>query len=174
MKIGQIYRSKITELIAEEIGKRPDSVFIGFEGLSSEDMNTLRRQVRSVGGKVLISKNKLISRAFQSKNIEISEDVFKASTGIAFSGGDPVSLCKVLFDFLKEKEGLKVKAGVIDNKVLDVKALGDIAKLPSKEVLRGMVVNALAGPMSSFVRGLNQIILKFVWAIEEIRKQKEK
>ncbi len=174
MRIGRIYRNKITDLIARKGRETPDRVFVSFEGLSSEDMNALRRQVKSAGGSILISKNTLILRAFKNSGVELPEDVFKGPTGVAFSGSDPVSLCKALFNFSKEKEGLKVKAGVIDNKVLDTGGLSRISKLPSKEVLRGMVVNALAGPIVSFARGLNQIILKFIWAIEEIKKQREK
>jgi len=49
-----------------------------------------------------------------------------------------------------------------------------LAKLPSKEVLLGMAVSALAAPLSGFANVLNQVILKFVWAIEEIKKTKDK
>ena len=53
------------------------------------------------------------------------------------------------------------------------KELASISKLPSRPVLLGMAVNCIASPLTSFANGLNQIILKFVWAIEEIRKKKE-
>ena len=87
---------------------------------------------------------------------------------------DIVKTCKVLSEFAKEKEVLKVKGGVVKAKKITSDEVDTMAKLPTKEVLLGMAVYGMASPLSGFVNSLNQVILKFVWAIEEIKKVKDK
>ncbi|MBU2251019.1 MAG: 50S ribosomal protein L10, partial [Candidatus Omnitrophica bacterium] len=86
---------------------------------------------------------------------------------------DLVEACKAIVDFAKESELLEVKGAQIDSKKLSAKEVQAMAKLPSREILLGMAVSGLAAPISGFARCLNQVILKFVWAVEEVRKAKE-
>ena len=50
----------------------------------------------------------------------------------------------------------------------------DLAKLPPKEVLLGMAVSGIASPLTGFISTMNQMMLNFLWTVEEIRKVKDK
>ena len=85
-----------------------------------------------------------------------------------------VKACKVLADFAKENEAFQIKGGVLKDKKLTAKDVTDLAKLPSKEILLAMAIGAMAAPLTGFLAAMNQIILKFLWVVEEIKKGKEK
>ena len=66
-----------------------------------------------------------------------------------------------------------IKAGVLDGKVIDPKAVKALADLPSKEQLLGMVASALLAPITGLACALNGNIQNLAYALEAVRKQKE-
>jgi large subunit ribosomal protein L10 len=85
-----------------------------------------------------------------------------------------VKAAKALIDFSKENESLQLRGGVIKGQKLAAENIAALAKLPSKEMLLGMAVSGFASPITGFLTALNQVILKFVWVIEEIKNKKGK
>lgn len=173
MKVGQLYREKLIDLLKSRAEDTEAILFINFKGLNSLQLNILRASLKEKNARLLVAKNKLIRKAFPEKAEDLG--VFlKEETGIVYSSGDIVEATKTLFNFIEENEKLQIKGGFIGEKPVDKKKLQEISGLPSMLVLLGMAVNCIASPLTSLVGSLNQIILKFVWAIEEIKKQKEK
>ncbi len=171
IKVGRFYREKIIELLKREKENSQGILFINFKGLDVNQLNVLRRDLRDKG-KLIVAKNSLIRRAFS--DLEGSLDrVLKSETGLVYSSSDIVSITKTLFNFKKENQSLDVKAALIKNNLIEAKDLEELSKLPSREVLLGSAVNCIASPLIGLVNSLNEIILKFIWAIEEIKKKKE-
>lgn len=71
-------------------------------------------------------------------------------TAISFSS-DELAPVKVLSDFAKKHENLKLKAGVVEGKVANVEELNSYALIPSRDGLLTM----LAGGMIGVVRDLS-------------------
>jgi large subunit ribosomal protein L10 len=115
----------------------------------------------------------LVKRAFGDLEISDTAEFLTEETGIVFvHDKDIVRAAKVLVDFSKENENFQVKGGLLKGEKLDASAFNALAKLPPKEVLLGMAVGAMASPLTGFLTSLKQVILKFVWAVEEIKKNK--
>ena len=87
---------------------------------------------------------------------------------------EPVAVSKVLCAFTKDHEALKLFGGSMKDKVLEKQDIEAMSKLPSKEVLRALVVGALNTPISGFVIVLNQLLSKFVICLDQIKQGKEK
>lgn len=172
MRIGQLYRQKMVDLFQGEEEKAESFVFINFAGLDANSFNDLRSALKGKNAKLLVGKNKLLRKAFESSGKEV-DNFLETETAVVYSFGDIVEVVKTLVDFSKENEKIQIKGGLIQSDSLGKKELEDISKLPSRDVLLGMTVNCIASPISSLVNGLNQIILKFAWALEEIKKQKD-
>jgi len=171
-KIGRVYREKFTQLIQKESVDTNAVLFVNFKNLSATQMNILRAALRQNKARLLVAKNRLIRRAFQDSGLQL-DHFLKSETGIVYSSGDVVEAAKVLFDFRKEYEKLEIKGGFIKERLVDARELEGISNLPSRSTLLGMAVNCIASPLIAVVNSLNQIILRFVWAIEEIKKQKD-
>ena len=57
---------------------------------------------------------------------------------------------------------LSLVVGCVDAQLLDKAAIARIASLPSKEVLLAQVCGTLKAPLTSFVYGLNAMIVQLV------------
>ena len=112
-------------------------------------------------------------RSFGRMEIEGVADFFKKETAAVFvEENDIVKACKVMVDFSKDNEALVLKGGVLNNKIISSKEMAALASLPSRDVLLSMVLRGFTSPLTGFLTCMNQIILKFVWAVEEIKKVK--
>ena len=69
-------------------------------------------------------------------------------------GAQPAA--KVLKDFVKDNEKLKIKAGLLEGQVLDGKAVQDqLATMPGKNEARAMLLATLQAPAQRMVMLLN-------------------
>lgn len=74
-------------------------------------------------------------------------------TGVAWSFEEPSAAARVLRDFRKENEKLKIKGGVLEGQVLSPKAVEDqLATLPNKDEARAMLLATFMAPAQTFVR----------------------
>ncbi|HDN86010.1 MAG TPA: hypothetical protein ENG49_02170 [Candidatus Omnitrophica bacterium] len=65
-----------------------------------------------------------------------------------------------------------LKGGYLKEKRVEESQILELAKLPPRDILLGMAVMSLASPLTGFLNSLNQVILKFVWVVEELKKKK--
>jgi len=166
---------KITavEELTKELGASKGVYLADFSGLTVEKITTLRRAFRKSGSRFVVSKNTLAKLAIKGTPMEPLGSQMRGNTGIAYSHVDPVAPAKVLADFLKENENFKVKGAYVDGAIIDARQVGDIAKLPPKEVLVAQALGIIQSPMRGIVTCINGVMAGMVIAIEEIRKKKE-
>jgi len=173
--IGLLTHEKIVSEIKESANRAQACFFISFNRLPAFPFNVLRNGLRSAGSRILITKNSLFHRALAESGWQDPDSFLVSETGIVFVfDEDIVKTCKVLTEFAQENEFLQLKGGVIKDKKVTAKEITTLAKLPSKDMLRAMAVSAIASPLTGFITTLNQIILKFLWTVEEIKKVKDK
>ena len=173
-KIGLLTRKKIVEEIKQGLKTTKGCFFVNFNKVGAFPFNELRNNLRDSGARIFVAKNSLFERALKELGWDDVESLLSAETGVVIvNNEDVVGACKILVDFAKESETLQLKGGVIKDKRVNSKELNVIAKLPSREVLIGRVVSSFASPLTGFLNTLNQVILKFVWVVEEIKKVKE-
>ena len=171
-KIGRIYREKLIQAIRSDSEDANAVFFVNFRTLTATQLNKLRATLKGKQAVLLVAKNSLIRKALSESDSGLN-DFLKTETGIVYSYGDLVDTAKALFEFNKEFEKLEIKGGFIKQQLFKAKELENISRLPSRNVLLGMTLNCIASPLTSFVTGLNYILLQFIWVIEEIKKKKE-
>ncbi|OAT80655.1 50S ribosomal protein L10 [Desulfotomaculum copahuensis] len=168
-------REKKQEILDELTGKFQASqavVLANYRGLDVAAMTRVRRRLQQSGGELKVAKNTLAKIAAQKAGLEGLAPYLEGPTVIAFSMEDQVSAAKVLNEMTKEFKLLELKAGMVDGKVIDVDGVRRLADLPSREVLLARVLGGMQSPMYGFAGSLQGILRKFVYALEEIRKQK--
>ena len=103
------------------------------------------------------------------------DDALQGPNGLAVSKEDAVAPAAALKEFLKEtkSEAITIKAGLLDGKVIDEKAVKALADLPSKEQMLGILAGTLQAPITGLARALNGNIQNLAYALEAVRKQKE-
>lgn len=170
IKAGTLYREKMLEKVKLGADSANGVFFVGFNALSSEKINEFRTKLRAANAKVLVAKNNVIARNYE----EDLNEILSGPTAVIFSNEDVVEAAKIICDFRKENETLAVKGGLMDAKVLTGEEVEALSKLPSRQVLLGMLVNVIASPITSLVNDLSQIIAKLPQVINAIKEKKEK
>ncbi|RKY33975.1 MAG: 50S ribosomal protein L10 [Candidatus Omnitrophota bacterium] len=173
-KVGLLFRERIVEEIKTKISQSQGYLFIGFNKLKAFAFNQLRNELRKTNAIIFVSKNSLIKRALQEINVDDFNGFLKDSTGLVFIfDEDIVKVCKILVNFSKENENSMIlKGGYLKEKRIEESQILELAKLPPRDILLGMAVMSLASPLTGFLNSLNQVILKFVWVVEELKKKK--
>ena len=126
-----------------------------FSGLTVERMTQLRKQCREQGVQFHVIKNTLLRRAFNARGITELDSYLVGNTGLVFSPSSETAPAKVLADFAKDNEKLRVKAAVLDGRLFDGKAIAKLATLPSREVLLSQVLSTFIAPMTQFLAAVN-------------------
>ncbi len=144
-----------------------------YKGLNVEEISELRNNLRKVGYSYQVIKNRLMKLAFSKSEIERIKELFTGPVAIAYGDGELISIAKVIKDFSKEHEKLKVTGGLIGGEMVDVDQIKAIANLPPREILLAQLGHSMLGPITGLVNVLQGTIRKFVYALEAIRKKKE-
>ena len=171
-KLGLLFK-EVSESKIKLSLKESNALFIvRYSGLSSPDLSALRQNLKGSNARLFVVKNSVARRALKSSGLETLIKSVEGPCGLVFVKDEPVSTSKVLCNFQKEHEPLKLEGGFLKDKVLEKKDIEALAKLPSREVLRAQVVMTLNSPISGLVITLNQILVKFVYCIDQIRHKK--
>lgn len=114
-------------------------------GLTVTEVSDLRRRMRAAGASYKVTKNRLTRRALEGTKFEALQAMFVGPTAIAFSG-DPVAAAKVCVEFSNKNDKLTVVGGALGEKPLDAGEVKALAKLPSLDELRAMLIAVLQAP----------------------------
>lgn len=123
-------------------------------GLSMKQLDDLRSKTREVGGEFHIVKNTLGKVAFKNLNWELPEDFLEGSTAIGFAFQDAPALAKVMAEFAKSSEFLKIKGGYLGEKPVTADGIKSLAELPPLPVMRAQLLGTIMAPASKLVRTL--------------------
>lgn len=171
-KLGLIFKENSENRIKSGL-KESDSVFIiNYSKVSSPDLCNLRQSLRGSNASLFVVKNTVARRALKDSGLEPLIKSIEGPCGLVFSREEPVGVSKVLCDFLKTHEQLKLQGGSLKDKIIDKTVIEALAKLPSKEVLRAQVVMTLNSPILKLVVVLNQTLKKFVYCLDQIKQKK--
>jgi large subunit ribosomal protein L10 len=139
-----------------EFGSSPHAVLLDFKGLSVNAATEFRKKVRQAGSHYRVVKNSLAVRAVKGTPLEGLTPKFEGTTGVAYTGTDPVALAKVLVDFQKEHPALSLKGGIVSGtEMLDAEGVKALSTMPSLPELRARLLGLLQTPASQLVRLLN-------------------
>jgi len=145
-----VLRSEKHEFVAEleEVYKKSSSVIVThYHGLTVSQVTLLRRALKAKGAGFKVVKNTLSKIAASKAGIQDVSSLLVGPTAIAYSE-DPVEAAKVVVEFAKTNDNLKIIGGLVNNQLLDVKSVQQLAKLPSLNELRGKIVGVLQAPAS--------------------------
>ncbi len=171
MKLDE--KKKIVEELHERLTKSKVVIVTDYKGLNVETMTELRRKLREEQIDYQVVKNTLLIRAAKETGVALIQDHLKGPSAIALSFDDPVAPAKVLMEFTKKNEKLEIKAGVMEDQVLDLASIKALAALPSREALLSQLLSAMVGVPTGLVRVLNGIPQKLMYALQAIKDQKE-
>lgn len=167
--------SKQKELMATEIKEmifEKDVLITGFEKMDSALTTQLRQDLREIGAKYFVVKNRILARVLSDVGYEYPEK-WTGHTALATSD-DVVSLTKKLKKISEDCEGFNFRFGYLQSKLLNENEIDVISKCPPREVLLGKLVGILNAPIANFAGVLRAQLSKIVYVLSSIADSKKR
>ncbi len=159
--------------IAAELDERVSGalymILADYTGMDMPQTTELKKSLRASDASFNVVNNRLLNRAL---NGEVA-DLLKGQTAMIYGSGDVVEVAKIIKKFSAQNKTATVKGGYLEGKVITGDQVIELAKLPSKDVLRAMLLGTLQAPCSQLVGVLDQKVASLVYVLDAARAKKE-
>jgi large subunit ribosomal protein L10 len=135
-----------------------NNVFVtGFEKMTVDQDYNLRKTVRGVGANYKVIKNNIAEIA--SEGLAAAEVLkgLKGMTSLAYTSADPVALAKALTAYAKANPAFTFKAGMVEGRAIDIKAINELATMPPKEEIFAKLLYLINAPAQRLVTALGAV-----------------
>lgn len=142
--------------LKEKFDKSKLVILADYRGINVEDITKIRAELRKSDCEYLVAKNSTLKFAVKGSDIEGISEYLEGPTAVTFSYDDYVAPAKVLYDYAKTSEFYKIKAGIMDGKLISADEIIKLAKLPSKEMLLTQLATVLLANIRNLAVVLDQ------------------
>lgn len=127
-----------------------------FNKLNVDSVNKLRKKLREGKVEWKVLKNTLARRAAQGTSVEKISDDFVGPVAAAISYDDVIAPAKILSEFVKDLETIKIRSGVVQGQKIDKNGVLALAKMPGLPELRAQILSMINQPATKLVRTIKE------------------
>lgn len=152
-------KKKELEDLQKTLAENKNLFVTSYEKLTVGQDFRLRKAIREAGGQYRVVKNNLAAKASESTPAKDLLGDLKGMTSLAYTAKDPVALAKALTKYSKDNAAFTFKAGMVEGRVIDIKAINELAAMPPKEEIYAKLlylVNATATRLVSSINGVGR------------------
>ena len=150
-------KKKDVESLRKELEASKNLFVTGYEKLRVSQDFELRKTIRASGGKYRVVKNNLAAKASEGIPAEQILKDLKGMTSLAYTSSDPVALAKALTAYAKANPTFTFKAGMVEGRVIDIKAIHELASMPSKEEIFAKMLYLINAPAQRLATVINAV-----------------
>jgi len=173
MAITRKKKEELVETLAERLEKSKAAVFTDYKGLTVEEINEVRNNLREKGIEFKVIKNTLFGLAVKRAKLDIDpKELANHPVAVAFGYDDEVAPAKVVFNFAKDHESLEIVGGILEGKSIDAASVKSLAQMPSREELIAKMIGSMNAPVSNFVGVMHANLRNVVGVLNAIKEQK--
>jgi large subunit ribosomal protein L10 len=152
-------KKKDLEDLEKTIEENKNIFVTSFEKMTVSQDFQLRKTIRDAGGEYRVVKNNLAAKAAEGTPANDLLAQLRGMTSLAYTAKDPVALAKALTKYSKDNAAFTFKAGMVEGRVIDVKAITDLAAMPPKEEIYAkllFLINASATRLVTSINGVGR------------------
>jgi len=150
-------KKKEIDSLRQDLERSKNLFVTGYEKLRVQQDFELRKAVRGVGGTYRVVKNNLAELASEGTPAgQVLKDL-RGMTSVAYTINDPVALAKALTTYAKTNPSFTFKAGIVEGRVIDIKAIHDLANMPSKEEIFAKLLYVINAPAQRLAMTINAV-----------------
>lgn len=154
-KILEQKKEQVNKL-SEKLKKAKIILLSEYRGINVEDDTKLRSDMKKTNNDYVVIKNSIVAHAAKEANIEGLDPILAGPTAVTIGYDDYIAPAKILADYSNSHDFYKIKAGVMDGKLISVEQVKKLATIPPKETLYAMVASALLGNIRNLAVVLDQ------------------
>jgi large subunit ribosomal protein L10 len=150
-------KQKDLEALRQDFGGLNNLFVTGYEKLKVGQDFELRKAVRGAGGDYKVVKNNLAEIAAEGTPAGQVLKGLKGMTSVVFTKNDPVALAKALTAYAKANPTFTFKAGIVEGRAIDIKAINDLATMPSREEILAKLLFLINAPAQRLLGTINAV-----------------
>jgi large subunit ribosomal protein L10 len=166
-------KRRVVDELAERIRGTDSMIVADYRGLTVTQIAEVRGALREAGASFRVAKNTLARRAAEEAGQPLLVEMLQGPTAIAFVADDPAAVAKKLSDVARQTRILTVRGAVLEGRALSADEVRQLGELPSKEVLRGQVVGAVASPLQGAYNVLAAPLREFLVVLDQYIEQRQ-
>src|ERR1035441_8143675 len=150
-------KKKEIDSLRQDLERSKNLFVTGYEKLRVQQDFELRKAVRGVGASYRVVKNNLAELASEGTSAgQVLKDL-RGMTSVAYTMNDPVALAKALTTYAKANPSFTFKAGLVEGRAIDVRAIGDLANMPAKEEIYARLLYLINAPAQRLASTINAV-----------------
>lgn len=166
-------KKTIVSEVAEVARQAVSLIAAEYSGLTVAQLTELRKSARESQVYMRVVRNTLARRALKDTQFACMQEELSGPIILAFSQQDPGAAARLIKEFVKANEKLKVRALSIDNQLLPATGLDALASLPTRDEAIAQLMSVMKAPVTKLVRTLAEPQAKLVRVLAAIRDAKQ-
>ncbi len=157
MAITKEKKKEVIKKVQNALVGAQSVVFVNFHGLSVQDANAMRKDLRTNKVGYFVAKKSLIRLALTDTKISGTVPELSGEIALAY-GEDSLVPARTIQTFVKKYKGaLSIVGGIFEGAYMDMAAMRGIANIPPREVLLAQLVNLINSPLQGLVVALHGV-----------------
>ncbi len=159
------------ESLRTDLGRATLAVLAEYRGLTSGQLNRVRRVIREADGRCRVAKNTLAKRAVAETTWQPLTRMLEGPVAIILAFADPIAVAKATSRLADDLPKLQIKGAVLDGALVTTAGVKELAALPSREVVLAQLLGLLQAPATQLVRTLNEPAARLARLVDAIGKR---
>ncbi|HZX09448.1 MAG TPA: 50S ribosomal protein L10 [Acidobacteriota bacterium] len=152
MSLNREKKEKMVKEIREDFNNNQTLFLVDYVGIPVSKSIELRTQLRENNCSLKVIKNRLALKSLKDDIPEEFKEKFRGPTAIAYTDENPISLARILDDFIDSNKILSIKAGIVEGQLVEGERFKEVANLGSRKELMTKVGYLMAAPLTKFLR----------------------
>jgi large subunit ribosomal protein L10 len=145
-----------------------------YRGLSVSEIAALRKSIRDAGVEMRVVKNRLFLRAAGEAQQPGLSELLEGPTAVLFGYEDVSASAKVVTEYARTaRNAFAVRSGMMDGQLLSAVEILDLASLPTRPVLLGLLAGLLQAPVTQLAGLLKGSMRNLAGLLDSRAKQLE-
>jgi large subunit ribosomal protein L10 len=156
----------------KSIGDNAKSIIVtNYQGLTSPEITKLRSYAREKDVNLFIAKNNLLKIGLKNTIYNNFDEYLKGQSLLFFSNNELSSSAKVIKDFCKNNDKLKVNIISLSGKIFSGDDLEYVSNLPTKKEAIQSFIFLLKMPINKLLNTVKYPKLKLIILLKELSKK---
>ena len=170
--IGKVYRTTLVNRIKDELKNSKTTFLLSYSALSASQLNVFRKDLKKVGARVYVSKNRIAEIALKEFKQEKLAGTIERQTAFVWTNSDSAEVSKLLVKFLKDFKGLALCGGLVEGDFLAQDDIKRLSSLPSREVLLSQLLSTMISPITGLQNALNSKTRDLLSIMKQLSEKK--
>lgn len=160
-------KQQLLKELSDSIKTAKAVVLVNYLGLKADEIADLRHNLSAENIRYRVVRNTLLRKILRERGIAVPKEILAQPLAVAIDIQDEVMPCKLIYNFGKEHEALKIVGGVLDNEFVDIEKIKTLAQIPGRDELEAKLVGVLAGPIFGLTRVLRGNLYRLVSVLKQ-------